>query len=175
MNKLFKILMLFVFSISQNVNAQKNGLEKLDFFIGEWAIETSDIQPNGSYAKGRAKSVVKYILDDQAIQDDFLMLGKDGAIVFRGTSIRSYNQRTNKFQIVWIMPGHNGITDISAQWIDGKLISNGKGYDDNGEFLERFEYFDITKNAYSFKMDRSYDNGKNWIKDFALMKATRIE
>ncbi len=138
-------------------------------------METSNIQPNGAYINGKAKSVANYILDGHAIQDDFLMLGNDDAIVFRGTSIRSYNQKSKKFQIVWVMPGYTGITDISAQWIDGKLVSEGKGYDDNGKFHERFEYYDITKNSYSFKMDRSFDNGKTWVKDFGLIKAKRIK
>ena len=164
---------LVIFSLS--LSAQKEGLSKIDFFIGTWDLETTDIQPDGSFKKGKARSEVKYILDGYAMQDNYLILNSSDEIVFRGTSIRSYNPRTDKFQIVWIMPGYKGITDIQAEWKEGKLISTGKGYDYAGEFLERFEYYDIKKNSYSFKMDRSYDGGETWIENFGRIEAKRIK
>ena len=156
------------------VFAQSEGLKQIDFFIGAWDLETTDIQPDGSFAKGRARSEVSYILDGWAMQDNFLLLGQDEQVIFRGTSIRSFNAQTGKFQIVWVMPGYHGITDISAEWTDGKLVSTGKGYDGGGEFLERFEYYDITNDSYKFKMDRSYDGGNTWIENFSRLEATRI-
>lgn len=165
---------VFLCFLSTNLFAQTNQLEKLDFFIGEWIIETKDIQPNGTFKTGKAKSIVKYILDGYAMQDDYLMLDDNKNVIFRGTSIRSFNKNTGKYQIVWIMPGINGITDISAEFINNRLIGKGKGYDNNGEFLERFEYYNISKNSYSFKMDRSYDNGKNWIINFGTFEAKKI-
>ena len=155
--------------------AQPAGLEQLEFFIGKWDLKTTDVRPDGSFATGRARSEVRYILDGHAIQDDFLMLGEDDSIIFRGTSIRSYNPRTGKYQIVWIMPGIRGITDINAEWKDDRLVSTGKGYDGSGEFLERFEYYDITQDSYSFKMDRSYDGGKSWIENFSRIEAKRAD
>lgn len=165
---------VFLYFLSTNLFAQTNQLEKLDFFIGEWTIETKDIQPTGTFKTGKAKSIVKYILDGYAMQDDYLMLDDNNNVIFRGTSIRSFNNNTGKYQIVWIMPGINGITDISAEFIKNRLIGKGKGYDNNGEFLERFEYYNITKDSYSFKMDRSYDNGEDWIINFGTFKAKRI-
>jgi len=169
------ILLVSLFFSVASINAQSEGLEKIDFFIGEWSIESVDITPDGSFQKGRAKSVVKYILDGYAMQDDYLILDKDDSIVFRGTSIRSYNPKSHKYQIVWIMPGYKGLTDISAEWKDGKLLSTGKGYDYQGDFLERFEYYDIEDNSYKFKMDRSYDNGNTWIENFGSYTATRVK
>jgi len=168
-------LCVFLCFLSINLFAQRNQLEELDFFIGEWVIETKDIQPNGTFKTGKAKSSVKYILDGYAIQDDYLMLDDNDSVVFRGTSIRSFNMNTAKYQIVWIMPGITGITDISAEFVENKLVGKGKGYDDNGAFLERFEYYNISQESYSFKMDRSYDNGNNWIINFGTFEAKRIK
>lgn len=174
MKKLTFLITVFLFGITY-CYAQNNGLATIDFFIGQWEMETIDIQPDGTFVKGKAKSIVKYILDGNAMQDDFMTIGESGEILFWGTSIRSYNPRTDKFQIVWIMPGYRGLTDIVAEWKEDKLISTGKGYDYAGEFLERFEYYDIKKNSYSFKMDRSYDGGETWIENFGRMKAKRIK
>ena len=170
--RLFVSVALLFFSLT--VFSQNDGLKQIDFFIGEWNIEAVDILPDGSFQKNRAKSVVRYILDGEAIQDDYLLLDNNDTIIFRGTSIRSYNQNTNKYQIVWIMPSHKGITDIVAEWKNNKLISTGKGYDSSGSFLERFEYYDIKPNSYKFKMDRSYDGGKTWIENFGKFTATRV-
>ncbi len=169
------ITILFIWITYSSSMAQSSGLDQIDFFIGEWDIETTDIQADGSFAKGKAKSIVKYILDGTAMQDEFQVINQNGNIVFRGISIRSYNARNARFQIVWVMPGINGITDISAEWTGEKLVSTGKGYDGGGEFLERFEYYDITDNSYKFKMDRSYDGGKNWIENFSRLKATKVK
>lgn len=173
-----KALVFFIFTyfifIPPNLLAQDNQLEQLDFFIGHWELETNDIQPDGTFKTGKAKSKVKYILDGYAMQDNYLMLDGNENIILRGTSIRSFNKNSGKYQIVWIMPGINGITDITAEFIDNKLVGRGKGYDNNGEFLEKFEYYNISKDSYSFKMDRSYDNGKNWIINFGTFEAKRI-
>jgi len=170
----FVFYAFFIFS-SSNLYAQDNPLKQLDFFIGHWDLETKDIQPNGTFKTGKAKSSVKYILDGHAMQDDYLVLDDNEKVIFRGTSIRSFNKNTGKYQIVWIMPGIRGITDITAEFVANKLIGRGKGYDNNGEFLERFEYYNISKNSYSFKMDRSYDNGTNWIINFGTFTAKRIK
>lgn len=170
---------LLIFALSflfmSSIHAQKEQLKKLDFFIGEWLLETKDIQPDGSFKKGTAKSSVSYILDGYAIQDDYRVLDENNEVVFRGTSIRSFNSKTGKFQIVWIMPGFTGLTDITAEFMGSRLVGNGKGYDENGPFIERFEYYNISKDRYAFKMDRSYDNGNNWIINFGTFEAKRIQ
>ena len=170
-----RIYTFLIFQCISSLLLPAQSLSTLDFFIGTWKLQTIDIQPDGSFVKGQAISEVKYILDGYAIQDDFMMLNREGEVVFRGTSIRSYNQQSGKYQIAWIMPGHRGFTDIEAEWNGGKLISTGKGYDAFGDFLERFEYYDITDKSYSFRMDRSYDGGKTWIKDYSQMTATKVK
>ena len=175
MTSVKRIIFVLSFLSMSSIHAQKKQLKKLDFFIGEWLLETRDIQPDGSFKKGTAKSSVTYILDGYAIQDDYRVLDENKTIIFRGTSIRSFNVQTGKYQIVWMMPGLTGLTDITADFIDSRLVGKGKGYDENGSFIERFEYYNISKDRYSFKMDRSYDNGKNWINNFGTFEAKRIQ
>jgi hypothetical protein len=79
--------LLLIVTVSAAFSQDTKGLEMLDFFIGEWDLTTSDLQPDGSFATGKATSSVYYILDGRAIQDDFRALDQQGNIVFRGTSI----------------------------------------------------------------------------------------
>lgn len=168
-------LTLLSFSIFTQLAAQNEGLKKLDFFIGEWELVTKASRPDGSVAIGKARTKAYYTLDKAAIQDDFYALDPNDNVVFRGTSIRSYNRQTGKYQIVWVMPGVNGMTDISGVMANGKLVTTGKGYDDRGEFLERFEYYNIKPDRYSFKMDRSYDGGNTWLTNFSTFEAKRVK
>ena len=173
MKNLFALILLIV-SIVTTTYAQNDGLKKLDFFIGEWSLTTKDLTPSGAIISGKARTKAYYILDKAAIQDDFYMLGQNDQVVFRGTSIRSFNRQSGKYQIVWVMPGVDGIIDISGVLSNGKLVTTGKGYDGRGEFLERFEYYDIKPDSYSFKMDRSYDGGKTWLLNFSSFDTKRI-
>lgn len=173
MKYLLTILLLYTGSFAGK--AQQVSLQTLDFFIGEWELTTIDITPQGTFTKGKARSRCYYILDKKAIQDDFYGLNPKGKKAFWGTSIRSFHRKSSKFQIVWLMPGHKGLTDIEAKWENRKLVATGKGYDGYGQFLERFEYYDINPKSYKFKMDRSYDGGKTWIKNFGRIEAKKVK
>lgn len=170
------LLSLFCLSMTlSNLKAQNEGLERLKFFLGEWELETRGSRSDGSIRIGKARTKAYYILDKTAIQDDFYALDNNNQVIFRGTSIRSFNRQSGKYQMVWVMPGVSGITDISGVMSNGKLVTTGKGYDGRGEFLERFEYYNITPDSYSFKMDRSYDGGQTWMINFSSFDAKKVK
>lgn len=172
MNMLNLIICLSLFLVTQNTTPSP--MERLTFFEGEYRVTSTEIQPDGSYITRTAFTSGRFIHDGNALIDEYIMKNDQGDITFRGMSIRSFNPQKNHYQIVWLMPGHNGLTDLTATWKDGKWIGKGEGYDDSGSFLERFTYSEITDTSYTFHMDRSYDNGKSWIGDFNVIKAVRM-
>jgi hypothetical protein len=97
-----------------------------------------------------------------------------GTVIFRGTSLRSYNPATQLYQVVWVMPGVSGITDLRGRLEAEDLVMKGEGYDSVGASLEEARYFDITANSYSFTLKRSYDEGQTWIDPFGTFEAVRI-
>ena len=169
------ILLLFGFGIEEADDKESECLRRLRFFIGEWELQTRDLQPDGSFKKGQAISSARYILDQTAIQDDFKALDDSGEVIFRGITIRSCRTDSPGYIIIWVMPGREGLTDLRANWEHDRLSGEGKGYDDYGNFLERFEYYHITDSSYSFRMQRSYDNGKTWLKSFSSIEATKTQ
>lgn len=170
MPNLIICLSLFLFTN----NTESSPMEKLSFFEGNYRVTSTEIQRDGSYITRKAFTSGRFIHNGNALIDEYIMKNDQGEITFRGMSIRSFNPRKKSYQIVWLMPGHNGLTDLTAIWKDGKWIGKGEGYDDSGSFLERFTYSEITDNSYTFRMDRSYNNGKNWIEDFNVMRAVRM-
>ncbi len=147
---------------------------QLAFFIGEWDITAKTKRPDGTYYLNKARSNAYYILDGFAIRDDYRALDAGGNVVFRGAGFRSYDPGKKKWTIMWIMANQPGYTHIEAKMVGGRLTSTGKGYDGSGPFLERYTYYIISEDHYSFKMDRSYNEGKTWIEDFVLLEAGKV-
>jgi len=168
MKHLKLLMLLLLMTVTVAFSQYPEGLEKLDFFIGEWELTTCNLQQDGTVATGKATSSAYHILDGQAIQDDFRGYDEHGNIVFRGTSIQSYSSDQPQYLITWIMAGRKGLTDIRAEWKGGKLVGKGEGYDGFGSFKERFEYYNISDSSYTFQMDRSYDGGETWLKNFNI-------
>ncbi len=111
---------------------------------------------------GKARTHAYRILDGQAIQDDWRSLDREGNVIFHGTSIRTWSEAAGKWVIHWVMAATPGHTYIEAVWNDGELHGNGRGFDQRGQFEERFRYHDITDSSYSFLLERTYDGGKTW-------------
>lgn len=148
----------------------REGLEQVAFFIGEWDIENRSA--DGAQVVGRARTEVRYILDGNAMQADYYGLDPFGNTVFRGTTIRTYVPETGRFAVHWAMANLPGYTYIDVEYRDGELHGDGRGFDAQGEFVERYRYFDISEEHYSFEMSRSYDGGATW-QQFANLKATK--
>jgi len=70
------------------------------------------------------------------------------------------------------MSGMPGYTYLDEEYIDGELRAEGHGFDPNGEFHERYRYFDISETNYTFEMERSLDGGKSW-QPWVRLEATR--
>jgi hypothetical protein len=146
------------------------GMDRVGFFIGEWDIESRS--PDGSQVVGRARTEVRYILDGRAMQADYYGLDPLGNTVFRGTTIRTYVPATDRYAVHWSMAELPGYTYIDVEYRDGELHGDGRGFDGQGEFLERYRYFDISDEHYSFEMSRSYDGGTTW-QPWANLEATK--
>ena len=146
------------------------GLSRVAFFIGEWDVES--LSADGANVVGRARTEVRYILDGAAMQADYYGLDPVGNTVFRGTTIRTFVPATGRYAVHWAMAGLPGYTYIDVEYRDGELHGEGHGFDGQGEFVERYRYFDISESNYSFEMSRSYDGGETW-QPYANLRATK--
>ncbi len=150
--------LLMVLAAAVNTNAQTDGRE-LDFFLGKWDV---DLLNEEGMIVGKAWTHAYEILDGAAMQDDWRSLNRNGDVIFRGASIRTYVPTTGRWVVHWVMAETPGYTYIDAVWKDGELIGDGRGFDDRGEFVERYRYHDITESSYLFHLERSYDGGETW-------------
>lgn len=148
---------------------------QLDWMIGNWDIVSKDLQPDGSHTTSKARMTIYYVLDGFAIQEDFRALDQQGKVVFRGMAVRSFDPVAKQWTITWLMANVPGITEVIGEFKDGQFIQTGKGFDGMGKFISRATYSGIGPDHFSFKLDRSYDNGKTWLEGFNLIEAERME
>jgi hypothetical protein len=150
--------------MSRNDNA-------FDFLVGEWEIAML-VMPEGSTVGRRAISNAHRILDGTAVLDEIRHLDPSGHVNFRGASFRTYLPDRDRWYVLWMMANVEGYSELDAQ-VTGEVHTTGKGRDAGGELIERGRYYDISRDGYSFTLDRSYDGAKTWVRPFVSYRATR--
>lgn len=101
--------------------------------------------------------------DGRAEIAEYRSLDANGNAVFHGVSITIWNDAHDGGRTLWAMVGVDGWTDIQLRWQDEKLVSEGKGHDPEGAFLERWTTEFTPGGDQHFAMDRSFDGGTNWV------------
>lgn len=105
-----------------------------------------------------------YCFDDgRADIAEYRSLDVNGRAVFHGASITIWNADRSQARTLWAMVGVDGWTDIRVRWLDGELVSTGKGHDPEGAFLERWTTTFMPGGDQHFRMDRSFDDGESWV------------
>jgi len=143
-----------------------------DFMLGDWEVEMQVI-PEGAPVGPRATMRAYRFLDGTAILDEWRHFDGAGRIVFRGASFRTLVSGTDQWYVLWMMAAVAGYTELTAELVQGELRTTGRGRDGGGALLERGRYFDISERAFSFRLERSYDDGITWISPIVALRATR--
>jgi hypothetical protein len=142
-----------------------------EFIIGEWSVEFRRLPER---AKVGRRAIVKadWFLDTTAILDQWRHLDESGAVNFRGATFRTYLPDKDLWYVLWMTPTVEGFSEIYAHRAGNEVHTSGKGKDPGGEFLERGRYCEICGNAFSFVLERSYENGMSFI-PFVSFRAAR--
>lgn len=143
-----------------------------DFMIGHWGVEF-DLLPEGAPVGRRAIVTVDWLLDRTAILDQWRHLDESGAVNFRGATFRTYLPDKDLWYMLWMTPGIGGFSELYARPAGAEAHTSGKGKDPGGPFQERGRYWAITAQAFSFTLERSYDNGQSFMPFVAFRAARR--
>jgi hypothetical protein len=143
-----------------------------DFLLGEWDVLMLTL-PESSTVGRRATLKVRPILDGTALLDEIRHIDETGGVNFRGATFRTYLRDRDRWYVLWMMASTRGCTELEAQVIDGEVHTTGKGSDPWGELMERGRYYDISRDGFSFTLERSNDAGVTWIRPFVAFRATR--
>jgi len=105
----------------------------------------------------------RYCLAGGAVEMlEYRALGPDLSPVFHGVTFAIWNAQTTHADVLWIMVGATGRTDIDQTFAGGQITASGVGSDAQGAFLERAVTTLSPGGDEHFAMERSYDDGATW-------------
>lgn len=149
---------------------------QFDFIIGEWessySFRVSRATPGRAEMQGTWKAY--YGWDGFAIYDDWSRKG--GRPGNSGPAIRSFDPLTKKWVMHYIPINQPMATvwRLVGEFDDEGLHADMTGQDPDGTvFRQRVHFVDLTENSFTWRSDRSYDDGATWIEDWGLGKNVR--
>lgn len=151
-----------------------------DFLVGQWDLAVK--VPATSLATrihGMPKLVGTWkawrAFDGYGIQDELRITDASGNPMNLTHSLRYYDRTTRQWTITALDAYRGKVVTFTATWADGRMSQQSKGVDQEGKaFLSRAQFTDITPSAFTFRQDRSYDEGKSWKEGALVIEAKRI-
>lgn len=165
-----------------NVNARMENLQ-WQKFMGTWESSVQWMRDTTSRAyspKINAKWHFYYGYHGYAIQDDWFPINyANGNGITSGPAIRGYNPLADEWHMTYIPinSARNNTWLMTANFNEkGEVEGSLENVDANGnKFIQRIYFYDVSENKFTWRADRSYNNGKTWIKTFAKSTQTRFE
>jgi len=136
--------------------------EILGQLIGEWNAEQSFVNSDGSWKDEIKYSKWKwyYILDGNAIQDDWISIDSLGNEKIVGTNIRIYNSDEQQWYMAWIDKSNRRLATFTAVNENGTVIMDG--INAKGRHIKN-TFFNITENEFDWKHEWTFDEGESWV------------
>ena len=135
--------------------------EVLGKLIGTWDVEQWFMTTDGTRSDTRryAKWKWYYILDGQAIQDDWIIIDSLKKEHTTGTNIRIYNPGEKQWYMAWIDKNYRRLAPFTAVNDSGKVIMEGTNA--GGRHIKNI-FYNITDNEFDWRQEWTFDEGKTW-------------
>jgi hypothetical protein len=145
-----------------------------DYLLGDWEFTASRQAPGGDIVFRGYWSAVRLSIGSQ-ILDEYRVVGDTGQTLYVSTTLRSYNAILDRWELISAEPG-TGLQNVGTARRDGAEmhIEQKFGVMSRQPSLWRIRYHDIRTDRFSWKADRSTDDGKTWVTDFMRIEAHRI-
>jgi len=132
--------------------------------VGVWDVEQQVRNQDGSWNEPtRAEWRWFYILDGQAIQDDWIKPPvADGPSAERtfGTNIRIYDPETDQWNMAWIDSNNRTLARFTAKNIDDTVVMTG--VNPVGRRVQN-TFYAIKTDAFEWVQEWTFDDGDSWV------------
>jgi len=156
-------------------------LSQFAFIIGHWRFGARFQTPDGAERTFHGTWIGRYILDALVIEDEYKMLGPDGAVIVHGMNFRVYDARKQIWNIKWLSALDGTWTDLtpaefggvkfegqSASYIFREPIGSTEGW---APGYTRATYTNVSPTLFTWRGEKS-DDKTNW-KEFMLVECRR--
>jgi hypothetical protein len=109
------------------------------------------------------------------ILDEFRIVGDNDETYYVTTTLRAYNAARDRWELVGMNSG-GGLQDVGAGRRVGAEVHIEQNFGVAAQNVStlRIRYFNIQRDGFSWRADRSNDGGKTWITDDQQIEARRI-
>ena len=153
---------------------------QFDFLIGQWEVVA---QPKATTLAQRVHGVGKLpgtwkawrALDGWGIEDELRLTDASGNPILFAHHVRYFESTTRRWNVSSVDVYKGVIASASAEWRNGEMTVNGRGTEADGRaYLSRSVFSKITPSSFTYRLDRSYDNGKEWTEGVTRIEAKRV-
>lgn len=181
--KILTLILLISFTATDRLLSQENifnkikstEMNKMSFLLGEWKLTSTEKLRDGNIKLTEYRSSVELTAGRKALADYFMLVRRDGTLDTNGVTVRTYDERTKKWRMIFYSDDLNFYTIFEGHYKDGEFHFNGKGNEYGREYLEKVVFFNIKPDSYSWTMARSYDGGESWANNVFAYDAVRIK
>src|SRR5262249_49789796 len=131
-------------------------------WIGDWdLLSRQRVAPDrDEWREERAVNHVRAILDGKVIQEEFD--GRQLSKPLQGLSLSVYHAPSKKWKQTWV-DSHGSYLDFVGEYRDGKMIFSRTAQVQGRAILQRMCFENIKPDQFTWKWERSTDEGKTWL------------
>jgi hypothetical protein len=150
--------------------AQEKPENDFDYLLGDWEFTAA----NKQFGEFRGVWSALRLAEGQ-ILDEYRVLDGKGGTIYVTTTLRNYNQRLHRWDLIGADAG-TGLQDFgTAQRVGEEMrIEQRFGVGGPAPSLWRIRYYDIKPDRFSWAADRSPDDGKTWVEGYMRLEARRL-
>ncbi len=155
-------------------------LANLAFLVGEWHGKHSKRIGGGRTAEFLLVWKGKWILNGNAVQNTSQTWilrpdGTKGRMTQDGMDVRVFNSQTGQFEHSYVNAMKGTINRMTWRRVGEEIHSDVSEWQDfEGLNLNIIKFSKISKDRFTWSVDRSFDRGKTWKKDYVVIENRRV-
>lgn len=144
---------------------------QFDFFIGDWDVDATKFQPDGSvWFQYKARWLAQYLDDGRIVMDEFKAFAPNGQQISSYVTVRTFCEITSRWEMTGLaafQPAPNA--EWNGIWSNGEMQLDAVGIDPQGTRARtRIRFFNIEAQRFAWESRSSTDDGKTWSLGAAL-------
>ena len=153
---------------------------QFDFLVGQWELVAV---PKATTLAQRLHGAPKLpgtwkawrALDGFGIEDELRLTDASGNPVLFAHHVRFFESAKRRWSVSGVDVYKGMLTTSSAEWKNGEMTVTGSGTEADGRaYISRAVFTKITPSTFTYRLDRSYDNGKEWTEGVTRIDAKRV-
>jgi hypothetical protein len=153
---------------------------QFNFLIGQWEVSA---KPKATTLGQRVHGVRPLLgtwkawraLDGWGLEDELRLTDASGNPLLLQHTVRFYDRTARRWTNASIDVYKGVSTQTTAERRGADLVVSGRGTDEEGRaYISRGTFSKVTTAGFTYRLDRSTDNGKGWTEGVLVIDAKRV-